>query len=287
MVIDRDGHVLTNAHVVDGAASLAITLASGSKLGARLIGLDPVLDIALLRLDARAAAAPPARLGDSSALRVGDEVIAIGSPVGLEQSLTRGIVSGLNRLLPGLAEQPMIQTDAAINPGNSGGPLVDRCGSIVGINTFISEEAQSIGFAVPVNAIKAVLRDLREGGRVIRPWLGMQGRAVTPTLSNLLRLPLVPGYLVEIVYDGSPADQAGIRGGNLSVVVQGEEYLVGGDVVTAIQGHPVRTHEDYVARVNALRPGQQVRVVIVREGQPRDLTLTVAERPRLPSDLAD
>jgi S1-C subfamily serine protease len=286
VVIDKDGHMLTNAHVVDGAASIAIALASGGKLGARLIGLDPLLDLALLRLDTRAAA-PPARLGDSGILRVGDEVIAIGSPVGLEQSLTRGIVSGLNRLLPGLAEQPMIQTDAAINPGNSGGPLVDRCGAVVGINTFISEEAHSIGFAVPINAVKAVLRDLRESGRVIRPWLGMQGRAVMPSLSSLLRLPLVPGYLIEVVYDGSPADQAGIRGGNMSVVIQGEEYLVGGDILSAIGGHPVRTHEDYAARVNALRPGQQTRVVIVRDGQTRELTLTVAERPRLPSDLAD
>ncbi len=286
VVIDRDGHVLTNAHVVDGAASVAATLASGARVAARLVGLDPVLDVALLRVESRTAV-PAARLGDSSALRVGEEVIAIGSPVGLDRSMSRGIVSGLNRLLPGLADQPMIQTDAAINPGNSGGPLVDRCGAVVGINTFISEEAQNVGFAVPVNAVKAVLRDLRETGRVVRPWLGIQGRAVTPALTSLVRLPLAPGYLVEVVYDGSPADRAGIRGGHLAVVIQGEEYLLGGDVLTAIQGQPVRSHEDYVARVSALKPGQHVRVVIVRDGQARELTLTVGERPRLPSDLAD
>jgi putative serine protease PepD len=207
--------------------------------------------------------------------------------MGLEQTMTRGIVSGLNRILPGLAEQPMIQTDAPINPGNSGGPLVDRCGAIVGINTFISEEANSIGFALPINAGKAILRDLRETGRVIRPWLGLQGREIDSQVSSILRLPLSPGYLVELVYDGSPADKAGVRGGNLSVVVQGEEYLLGGDILTTIDSTPVRTHQDYLAKVKTLKPGQRTRITIMRDGQRRELTLTVAERPRLPSDLAD
>jgi serine protease Do len=285
-VIEKDGQVLTNAHVVDGAASLSVTLDSGDRLPARMIGIDPVLDLALLRIEAKGVL-PVAKLGDSATLKVGDEVVAIGNPIGLDQTMTRGIVSGLNRILPGVSDQPMIQTDAPINPGNSGGPLVDRCGHIVGINTFISEDAQSIGFAVPVNAAKGVLRDLREVGRVVRPWLGLQGRSVDGRLAGIVRMPLAPGYLVEIVYDGSPADRAGVRGGNLSVVVQGEEYLLGGDVVTAIQGTPVRTHQDYIARVKALRPGQRVKLTIVREGQTREIALTVAERPRLPADLAD
>jgi S1-C subfamily serine protease len=181
----------------------------------------------------------------------------------------------------------MIQTDAPINPGNSGGPLIDRCGAVVGINTFISEEAQSIGFAVPVNAVKAVLKDLREFGKVVRPWLGMQGRAVDQRLSNVVKMPLVPGYLIEVVYDGSPADRAGIRGGSLSIVLQGDEYLLGGDILTAINGQVIRNHQDYIARVNTLRPGQRVRVTVVRDGGTRELTLTVAERPRLPGDLAE
>jgi S1-C subfamily serine protease len=286
VVVDRDGQVVTNAHVVDGGATITATLASGAKVDARVVGIDPVLDIALLRLDT-AVPVPAAKLGDSSTLKVGDEVAAIGSPVGLDQSMSRGIVSGVNRLLPGLTEQTMIQTDAAINPGNSGGPLVDRCGAVVGINTFISEDAQSIGFAVPINAVKNVLRQLRETGRVVRPWLGIHGRAVTPLLTSTVRLPLVPGYLVEVVHDGSPADKAGIRGGNLSVVIQGEEFLLGGDVLTSVAGHAIRTQEDYTARVNALRPGQKVKVVVVRDGATREFTLDVAERPRLPSDLAD
>jgi S1-C subfamily serine protease len=286
VVIERDGHVLTNAHVVDGAASLSVTLDSGSRTPARVLGMDTVTDLALLRIEAPSPL-PTARLGDSSALHVGDEVVAIGNPMGLEQTMTRGIVSGLNRILPGLAEQPMIQTDAPINPGNSGGPLLDRCGAVVGINTFISEEANSIGFALPINAGKAILRDLRETGRVIRPWLGLHGREIDSQVTSVLRLPLSPGYLIEVVYDGSPADRAGVRGGSLSVVVQGEEYLVGGDILTAIEGTPVRTHQDYLAKVKTFKPGQRTRITILRDGQRRELSLTVGERPRLPADLTD
>jgi serine protease Do len=286
VVIERDGQVLTNAHVVDGAASLSVTLDSGAKTPARVLGMDTVTDLALLRLEVTSPL-PAARLGDSASLRVGDEVVAIGNPMGLEQTMTRGIVSGLNRILPGLAEQPMIQTDAPINPGNSGGPLVDRCGAVMGINTFISEEANSIGFALPINAAKAVLRDLRETGRVARPWLGLQGREIDSTFASLFRLSLSPGYLIEVVYEGSPAERAGIRGGTLSVVVQGEEYLVGGDILSSIEGTPIKTHQDYLAKVKTLKPGQRVRVAIFREGQKRELTLTVSERPRLPTDLVD
>ncbi|MBI1737576.1 MAG: trypsin-like peptidase domain-containing protein [Candidatus Rokubacteria bacterium] len=286
VIIEKDGQVLTNAHVVDGAASLQVTLDAGSHYAARIMGIDPVLDLALVRLETKTVL-PVARLGDSSHLRVGDEVVAIGNPVGLDQTMTRGIVGGLNRILTGVSDEPMIQTDAPIHPGNSGGPLLDRCGNVVGINTFISEDAHSIGFAVPVNAAKAVLKELRETGRVVRPWLGLQGRGIDPRLSGIVRLPLTPGYLVEIVYDGSPADRAGVRGGNLSVIVQGDEYLLGGDIITAIERTPIRNHYDYVSKVRTLRPGQRVKITIVREGQARELTLTVAERPRLPSDLSD
>jgi serine protease Do len=286
VIIDRDGQILTNAHVVDGATALTVTLDSGSKVPARVLGLDPVLDVALIRAESPAPL-PVARLGDSTTIKVGDEVVAIGNPIGLDQTMTRGIVSGLNRLLPGVSDEAMIQTDAPINPGNSGGPLVDRCAQVIGINTLISEDAQSIGFAVPINAARLVVRELREAGRVIRPWLGMQGRAVDAALGSVVRMPITPGYLVEVVFDGSPAAEAGVRGGNLAVVVQGEEYLLGGDILTAIQGAPVRTHQDYVARVRTLRPGQRVKATLMRDGQTRELTLTVGERPRLPTDLAD
>jgi serine protease Do len=286
VIIDKDGQILTNAHVVDGAASLTVTLDNGTKTPAKIMGLDAVLDLALIRVES-SGPLPTAKLGDSSGIKVGDEVVAIGNPIGLDQTMTRGIVSGLNRTLPGISDEPMIQTDAPINPGNSGGPLVDRCGQVVGLNTLISEDAQSIGFAVPINAAKSVLRELRDNGRIVRPWLGMQGRAVDAKLGAVVRVPVTPGYLVEVVFDGSPAELAGIRGGNLSVVIQGEEYLLGGDIVTAIQGSPIRTHQDYITKVKTLKTGQRVKITLVRDGQSRDVTLTVAERPRLPSDLAD
>jgi serine protease Do len=286
LIIDRAGEILTNAHVVDGAASMTVTLDNGSKVNARTVGFDPVLDVALLRVDA-GAPLPAAQLGDSSTVKVGDDVVAIGNPLGLDQTMTRGIVSGLNRMLPGISDEPMIQTDAPINPGNSGGPLVDRCGRAIGINTLISEDAQSIGFAIPMNSVRAVLRDLREAGRVVRPWLGIQGRAIEPGLADVVKMPVAPGYLVEIVYDGSPAEQAGVRGGTIAVVVQGDEYLLGGDIVTAIQGSQVRTHQDYVAKVKTLKPGQRVKVTLMRDGRSRDVTITVGERPRHPSDLGD
>jgi S1-C subfamily serine protease len=286
VIIDRDGQILTNAHVVDGATSLTVTLDSGTKVPARVIGVDTVLDVALVRAEV-SAPLPVARLGDSTTIKVGDEVVAIGNPIGLDQTMTRGIVSGLNRVLPGVSDEAMIQTDAPINPGNSGGPLVDRCGQVIGINTLISEDAQSIGFAVPINAARVALRELREAGRVVRPWLGMQGRAVDAALGAVVRMPITPGYLVEVVFEGGPAEQAGVRGGNLAIVVQGEEYLLGGDILTAIQGTPVRTHQDYVAKVRTLKPAQRVKITLMRDGHSRELTLTVSERPRLPTDLGD
>jgi len=286
MIIERDGQVLTNAHVVDGAASVVVTLDTGTKVAARTIGLDSVLDVALLRVEGQGPL-PVARLGDSSSVKVGDEVVAIGNPIGLDQTMTRGIVSGLNRVLPGVSDEAMIQTDTPINPGNSGGPLVDRCGNVIGINTLISEDAQSIGFAVPINAARAVLRELRDSGRVARPWLGIQGRAVDAALGSIVRMPITPGYLVEVVFDASPAEQAGIRGGSIAIVVQGDEYLLGGDIVTAIQGTPIHSHQEYLAKVRTLKPGQRVKVSLVRDGQPRDVSLMVTERPRLPSDLSE
>ena len=140
---------------------------------------------------------------------------------------------------------------------------------------------------LPINAAKAVLRDLREMGRVARPWLGLQGREIDSQIASLFRLPLSPGYLIEVVYEASPAERAGLRGGTMSVVVQGEEYLVGGDILSSIEGTPIKTHQEYLAKVKTLKPGQRVRVAIFREGQKRELTLTVSERPRLPTDLVD
>jgi serine protease Do len=287
VIVESDGHAVTNAHVVDGAATIVATLDAGQKVAAKLLGLDSVLDVAVLRLDIQRPQ-PAARLGDSATVRVGDEVVAIGNPIGFDQTMTRGIVSGINRILPNSStDEPMLQTDAPINPGNSGGPLVDRCGMVVGINTLISTDAQNINFAIPINSVKAIIRDLKESGRHSRPWLGIQGRAMDTRLGSILRMPVTAGYLVEVVEDGSPAERAGLRGGDLSISVQGEEFLLGGDIVTSINGTPVRTQQDWSVRVKALRPGQRVRLTVFRDGISRDVVLSVVERPRMPYDLAE
>ncbi len=286
-ILDGSGEILTNAHVVDGATGISVTLDSGDRVDARILGFDPVLDLALLKVDADEKL-PVVTLGDSGKIKVGDDVIAIGNPLGLDQTMTQGIVSGINRILPVVpVDEPMIQTDAAINPGNSGGPLMDRCGRVIGINTLISEEAQNIGFAIPIDVVKSVLRELREKGRVIRPWIGIQGRMVTPPLLSLLRLPMTPGFLIEVVEDGSPAERAGLKGGHLSIAVQGEEFLVGGDILTAVGGRPVKAHDDFRAAAKSLKPSQQLRLTVFREGATREVTLTVVERPRQPYDLSD
>src|SRR5437016_13803964 len=180
-LIEGDGHALTNAHVVDGAASIVATLDTGEKVPTRVLALDPVLDLALLKLHVPTPQAV-VRLGESGGVRVGDDVVTIGNPIGLEQTMTRGIVSAINRVLPSLsAEEPMLQTDAPINPGNSGGPLLDRCGAVIGINTLFSEDARNIGFAIPIDAVKMALKSLKDSGRVVRPWLGLQGRTLEPS----------------------------------------------------------------------------------------------------------
>lgn len=286
-LIESDGHAVTNAHVIDGAASIVATLNSGEKAPTRVLGLDAVLDVALLKLQVSASQSV-VRFGDSSTVRVGDEVVTIGNPIGLEQTMTRGIVSAVNRVLPYMsAEEPMLQTDAPINPGNSGGPLLDRCANVIGINTLFSEDARNIGFAIPINVARAALRSLRETGRVVRPWLGVQGRTMDPELGSVLRMPVTAGFLVEVVEDGSPAERAGLRGGSLSMTIQSEDYLLGGDIITAVNGATVRTQQDFNTRVKALRPGQRARLTIFRDGATREVTVGVVERPRLPYDLAD
>jgi len=283
VIVNQSGLVLTNAHVVSSSQVVTVTLDDGTALPARVVGADPVFDIAFLRVTPPPKGSlPVARLGDSDALRVGEEVYAIGNPFGLEQTLTRGIVSAVNRVLPGATwslKEPMIQTDAAINPGNSGGPLVNRCGDVVGLTTAILPDAQSIGFAIPVSLVNAVGADLLENGRVIRPWLGVQGALVSPALRALLRAPLADGLLVEVVEPDSPAARAGVRGGDLDLVIGGEPLLVGGDVITAIDGAPVTTTEALAAALARFHVGGTAVLTLSRDGATRTFELPVVERP--------
>jgi S1-C subfamily serine protease len=221
-------------------------------------------------------------------VQVGDEVYAIGNPLGLNQTLTRGVVSAVNRLLPGAAwslTEPLIQTDAAINPGNSGGPLIDRCGSIIGITTAIMPDAQNLGFAIPANLIREVIPKLIADGRLIRPWLGVQGQFVPPTLKDLLRIPLTDGFLVEAVEPGSPAEKAGLHDGEFELTVGGEPILLGGDIITEMDGTKLDSMDKLQRTIQSLKIGGKIQLSVFRNGKPFKLDVTIVERPTMPWDL--
>ena len=289
IVVDASGLILTNAHLAYGRQSIAVTLDDGTRLLATLVGADPIFDLALLRIPKPSdGALPTVALGDSDRTRVGDEVLAIGNPLGLDQTLTRGIVSGMNRILPetpfSLLE-PLIQTDAPINPGNSGGPLVNRCGEVIGINTAVISDAQNIGFAVPSNLAKTILAALMSQGRVIRPWVGFHGQLVGSELKNLLKTPLVDGLLIEVIEPGSPAETAGLQGGQVELELEGRAYLLGGDIITSMNGRALDSPEALAEAMRALRVGSDLKLRVFRAGNYRDVQYSLPERPTLPGDV--
>jgi serine protease Do len=288
-VIDPSGLILSNSHVVFGRQSLLVTFGDGTSMPAKLVGADPIFDVALLRVsspdDHKFAALP---LGDSDRVNVGGEAIAIGNPLGLTETLTRGIVSATNRVLPATSfgqQEPLIQTDAPINPGNSGGPLINQCGEVVGITTAILPDAQNIGFAIPINMVKALLPSLVSNGRVIRPWLGFHGQLVDETLQQLVRLPLTPGFMVEAVDPDSPAEKAGLKAGILEVQIAGQEFLMGGDIITKINGVAVSETNELIEILRGIKVGTNINLTIFRAGEERTISYEVAERPLLPGDL--
>ncbi len=288
-IIQEDGLILTNSHVVFGKQSLVVTLDDGRVIPARLVGADPIFDVAVIQIPKPAKGILPVlKLGDSSSLRAGEDVIAIGNPLGLDQTVTRGIVSGLNRLLqdtPFSLQEPLIQTDAPINPGNSGGPLLNRCGEVIGINAEIIPSAQNIGFAIPVDVAKALLPALVSEGRVIRPWIGFHGQVVGKELQKLLQIPLVEGLLVEVVEPGSPAEKAGIEGGTMELSLGGTSVLLGGDIVVSINGAAMTASENLAHVMRGLKVGGTIKLRLFRQGKYRDVHYALPERPLLPSDL--
>lgn len=287
-IIDPGDLIITNSHVVYGASVLVVQSKDGEQISAKLAGADPVLDLAVLRVQAHPASLHPLRLGDSDLLRVGDEVMAVGNSMGLGQTATGGVVSGLNRVLPLSTMsylQPFIQTDAAINPGNSGGPLVTKCGEAVGINTMMLKEAQTTGFAVPTNILKQVIPELLEHGRVIRPWHGIYGRTVDPILAALLQLPINGGFLIETVEPGSPAEQVGLKGGTLPVQIGMQTFLLGGDVITEVDDTKLTDMKIVLAVLRTFKVGQVVNLKYLRPGQGfQTAKATLTERPALPGD---
>jgi S1-C subfamily serine protease len=289
VILDGTGLIVTNSHVVFGRQAVTVTLDDGTTVPGQVVGIDPVFDLAVLRIaKASAGTLPAASVGESSRLRVGEEVLAIGNPLGLEQTLTRGIVSAINRILPDTSfslMEPLIQTDTAINPGNSGGPLLNRCGDVIGITTAILPDAQGIGFAIPIDLVKAVLPSLLTHGRIIRPWLGVQGKLIAPALLEFLRAPLTEGLLIEVVEPGSPAERAGLQGGQLDLIIGGKALLLGGDIITHLNGRQINTPEALAEAMRALKVGDSVRLTIFNDGRTREVDVVLPERPLLPQDI--
>jgi S1-C subfamily serine protease len=278
ILIDTQGYILTNNHVVDGATGVSVTLDNGSSVAATVVGKDAIDDLALIKIDAAAIAGiTPLTLGDSSAVRPGQMAIAIGNPFGLDDTVTVGVVSGLDRSIGNLSG--MLQTDASINPGNSGGPLLDTNGMVIGINTAIETSpsgAVGIGFAVPSNVAARVLPNLRAGATVTRPWIGISGAAVTATLAQQFDLTVTQGVYIVSVNPDSPAQAAGLRGGNPD---GGGSPAPGGDVITAIDGQSVASVPDISGYINTKSVGDIVTLSVLRDGSQIAVQVTLGAWP--------
>ena len=286
-VIDTGGRILTNAHVIDGAVKVTVQLADKQTVDAKVIGKDVSSDLALLKVDPDGLDLKPLALGTSKAVVVGDPVIAIGNPFGLDRTLTTGVVSALQRKITApnnFQIDNVIQTDAAINPGNSGGPLIDAAGRVIGINSQIAtgggggNGSVGIGFAVPIDTAKQILPQLEKDGKVSRAYLGITSLTVDGSLKQL-NLPADSGALVQSVQAGSPADKAGIKAGDVSAQMGGDQLVLGGDIVQAIDGKPVKTADDLGALVAAKKPGDQVQLQLLRGKEKKTVTAQLATRP--------
>ena len=287
-IIDRRGYVLTNQHVVEDAVKVFVTLADESRLEGTVVGTDPENDLAVIRFDPGDRALTVVPMGASEALQVGQKVLAIGNPFGLDRTLTTGIISGLGRPLRArndLVIQNMIQTDASINPGNSGGPLLDSAGRMIGINTMIyspSGGSVGIGFAVPVDTARRVVPDLLEFGYVRRGWIDIVPRALFPQLVDYANLPVSDGILISEVVPGGNADEAGLRGGSEGRAVRYGRTVIylGGDIIVSVDGTPVEAIANLYEALEDNRPGDIVEVEYIRNGNRRSTDVTLSERPQ-------
>jgi S1-C subfamily serine protease len=284
-VIDKAGHVVTSLHVVEGAETITVSFSNRDRVKARLVGADPATDLAVLQLDTPSRALTPLILGDSDRLAVGDPVVAIGNPFGLDRTVTAGIVSALARPLtaPNGAElEDVIQTDAALNEGSSGGPLIDSSGTVVGVATAVAGDEEGarpvIGFAVPVNTVRTVVAQLLDDGRVARSTLGLRAVELDEQLAELFALSVDRGLLVQSLDPDGPAERAGVRAGATHVVVAGESYVLGGDVLLSVDGRNVATLGEFRRALAEHRPGDSLRLVVVRDGERRELVAKLGRR---------
>ncbi|MDH3676970.1 MAG: trypsin-like peptidase domain-containing protein [Nitrosopumilus sp.] len=285
-VFDKKGHIITNAHVVDGAKKVVITFLDGRSYNAKIIGVDTFTDIAVIKVNADLSLLHPLSLGDSSNLQVGEPIAAIGNPFGLSGSMTSGIVSQLGRLLPsgaGYSIPDVIQTDAAINPGNSGGPLLNMRGAIVGINTAIQSatgEFTGVGFAVPSQTLAKIVPTLIQNGEYKHPWIGISGRDIDPDLAKVLNLNDAVGFLVVTVVPDSPASKAGLHGSENTVEMDGSQYIVGGDIILSIDELEVRKISDILIHLQRAKSvGDEIILEILRDGRTTNFTIVLGERP--------
>jgi len=288
-VIDNDGHILTNNHVVAGASSVTVRVGGedGQTFDAKVIGTDPSTDVAVLEVDSGSDQLQPLELGSSSNVEVGDPVVAIGNPFGLDRTATAGIVSAVQRQINapnGFTIENAIQTDAPINPGNSGGPLLDAEGRVIGINSQIESGGQSegnvgIGFAVPIDTAQEIAQQLIADGKVEHAYMGISGADLTPQIADVLNLDANSGALVQAVVPNSPADKAGIEAGDATVTVDGQRIRAGGDVITEVDGNPVSSMDDVIAAVDGKQPGDSLQLTLLRGGDTRTVSVELTDRP--------
>jgi S1-C subfamily serine protease len=284
-VINRDGTILTNAHVIQGAVKITVQLGDNKAVDAKVIGKDQNTDLALLKIPTDGLSLTPLALGDSKNVQVGDPTIAIGNPFGLDRTLTTGVVSALQRQIRapnGFSIDNVIQTDAPINPGNSGGPLLDGFGRVIGINSQIEtgggNGSVGIGFAVPIDTAKQVIPQLEHSGTVARAYLGLTSLTIDGSLANL-NLPVSSGALVQTVQSGSPAAKAGIKGGDISAQLPQGQIELGGDIITAVDGKPVNGSDDLATQIGAHKPGDAVTLAILRAKKKLSVSVHLGTRP--------
>ena len=285
-VFDKRGHIITNAHVINDSTKTIVTFLDGRSYNAEIIGIDEYTDIGVIKVNADLKLLQPLSLGDSSNLKVGEPITAIGNPFGLSGSMTSGIISQMGRLLPsgsGYSIPDVIQTDAAINPGNSGGPLLNMRGDIVGINTAIQSttgEFTGVGFAIPSQTVAKIVPTLISEGEYNHPWIGISGRDIDPDMAKVLGLEDALGFLIITVVEDSPAWDAGLIGSDKTIEVEGREYSIGGDIITAVDGIDVRKIDDILIHLQRVKTvGDEMDLEILRDNRTTNVTIVLQERP--------